>query len=296
MVFIPAEFKKTEEMKRFEAETGKKAIWQERVTAAFKKWQKGEKIYNRKKDRLGIYLSTEDKEDWLQIAKEKGDVNLSQLIRDAVNHYASCNAIEGSILSADLMHDIRNPLTALKGYADLLMNVYGEKLDANMRKRVQGIIDKSKEIDEILIQEFEHEYSGTIKSLGKGKTTLAKDTACDILIIDDDPDTREFMVEYLEFMKYTCQVLPDGSNIIEKLGIIQPRVVLLDIYLPIMNGIEVCKNIRASENYKDLPVYFITAAPESDVKEFVKQVDVNGYFIKPFEIKYLDKLKQHVPH
>lgn len=283
-------------MKRFERETGKKAIWQGRVTESFKKWKAGKTIYTRNKERIGIYVESETKDFWQELADKMGNKSVSQLIRDAIDHYSECGAVRGPSVSQKLVHEIKNKLTPLKGSAIMLLNNPRVQLDSEMRNRVQGIIDKVIEIDKRLMEEYKRMVSdvdsNNILEMKK-KLELDEDKPCDILIVDDDADTREFLVEYLQFKKYKCMVLKDGMNIIEKLDIIQPRVLLLDILLPNKNGVEICNEIRENENYKDLPIYFITAVP--DVKKYMKKADANGYFPKPFEVNDLEKLKQHVP-
>jgi len=50
-------FEKSDEMKRYEKETGRYAIWRGVVTEGFRKWQKGEKVYHRDKERVSLYVS-----------------------------------------------------------------------------------------------------------------------------------------------------------------------------------------------------------------------------------------------
>src|SRR4030042_3180062 len=75
------------EIKKYEEETGKKAIWRGKITDSFKKWKRGEKIYSQKKDREKIvaYLESELKDKWLNFAKEYNYNSVSKLTRKAVN-------------------------------------------------------------------------------------------------------------------------------------------------------------------------------------------------------------------
>ena len=68
---ISEKITKTKEMKQYEEETGKKAIWRDMITEGFKKWKKGEKIYDKDKERITFYLSPEIKEKWQIFAKKK---------------------------------------------------------------------------------------------------------------------------------------------------------------------------------------------------------------------------------
>ena len=63
-----------------------------------------------------------------------------------------------------------------------------------------------------------------------------------------------------------------------------PKLILLDIFLPDITGYEVCKQIRANDKLKKIPLFYITAVPEGEVSEKVKETGANGYFLKPFDI------------
>ncbi len=76
--------KKTEEMEKYEEATGRFAIWHGRITEGFRRWQKGEKIYNRNKERIMLLVSEETKRRWQEFKKNEYPT-ISKLIREAVN-------------------------------------------------------------------------------------------------------------------------------------------------------------------------------------------------------------------
>ena len=71
-------------MEKYEKETGKFAIWRDRITEGFKKWQKGEKIYEKNKERIMILVSEEIKSKWQQFIKNNDYSTISKLVRDAL--------------------------------------------------------------------------------------------------------------------------------------------------------------------------------------------------------------------
>jgi hypothetical protein len=81
---------KTKElMKEYEEETDKYAIWRGSITEGFIKWLKGEKIYDREKERISLYVADETKADWqdfINTHKEKYKT-VSKLIRESVNYF-----------------------------------------------------------------------------------------------------------------------------------------------------------------------------------------------------------------
>ena len=81
---------KTEKMKRFERETGLKAIWRGKITNAYKKWEAGEKIYARNKERISLYVTKEMKNEWKEFIKNNDDIpGFSELIRMGITEYIS---------------------------------------------------------------------------------------------------------------------------------------------------------------------------------------------------------------
>ncbi|MFW9971627.1 MAG: hypothetical protein ACFFDF_15635, partial [Candidatus Odinarchaeota archaeon] len=79
--------KKTDEMRKYERITGRYAVWRGVITEGFRKWQRGEKIYQREKERISLYVSEDTKAKWLKYTKNNDDLTISKLIREAVSHF-----------------------------------------------------------------------------------------------------------------------------------------------------------------------------------------------------------------
>ncbi len=71
-------------MEKYENETGKKAIWRGILTESYKKWLKGDKIYEQDKERITFLASEEDKRTWYEFMKKKKFTTFSKLIREAI--------------------------------------------------------------------------------------------------------------------------------------------------------------------------------------------------------------------
>ena len=81
------EIEKTPDMKRYEVDTGKYAVWRGVITEGFKKWKEGEKIYDRDKERISLYISEQDKRDWKGFIEEHNYSTISKLIRESVDYF-----------------------------------------------------------------------------------------------------------------------------------------------------------------------------------------------------------------
>ncbi|MBM3455414.1 MAG: response regulator, partial [Bacteroidetes bacterium] len=73
-----------------------------------------------------------------------------------------------------------------------------------------------------------------------------------ILIADDDDDIRELVKYNLEKEGYCVQIAVDGIDCIEKIRLKKPDLILLDVMMPGMDGIEVCENIKSDESLNDV--------------------------------------------
>jgi CheY-like chemotaxis protein len=107
-----------------------------------------------------------------------------------------------------------------------------------------------------------------------------------ILVVDDDPDAREFFVTVLEDHGYATVSARDGNEALDRIGDGLPDLVTLDITMPEKSGVGVYRKLREEEGLKDIPVIIITGVSD-DFKHFIstrRQVPPpEGYLSKPVE-------------
>ena len=100
-----------------------------------------------------------------------------------------------------------------------------------------------------------------------------------IIVADDDPQIREILRVYLEKDGHEVIEAEDGAQAILKVQSEQPALLLLDIMMPVLDGIEVCKQVR---KISDVPVIMITAKDEDDDRILGLDVGADDYITKPF--------------
>jgi len=108
--------------------------------------------------------------------------------------------------------------------------------------------------------------------------------AVSVLIVEDDANIRELLQLYLEKDGYAVTQAVDGGQGLEKYRSIKPDLVLLDVMMPVMDGWNLCKAIRAEGN---TPVIMLTAKGEIDDKVTGLKAGADDYVTKPFEMKEL---------
>ncbi|MBI1883276.1 MAG: response regulator [Chlamydiae bacterium] len=101
-----------------------------------------------------------------------------------------------------------------------------------------------------------------------------------VLVVEDSLTTRELEKTILENNGFEVETAIDGLDALEKLGKLSYDVVVSDIQMPRMDGFELCKNIRLSEKWKELPVIFVTALSKEEEKRKGIEVGAQAYIIK----------------
>jgi CheY-like chemotaxis protein len=113
-----------------------------------------------------------------------------------------------------------------------------------------------------------------------------------ILLVEDDTLDIIDLQRTLNKMSilHKTQVMKNGEEAVAYLDKINPQseerpdIVLLDINMPKMNGLEFLSSMRTSEDWKDLKVFIITTSEEKIDREAARKLGVSGYIVKPFKL------------
>ncbi len=104
----------------------------------------------------------------------------------------------------------------------------------------------------------------------------------EILIVDDKPDNLKILIEILETEGYKLYVATGGKRALSQLEIINPQLIILDILMPGMDGIDTCKAIKTMPGLEDVPIIFVTALSDIDTKIKAFQAGGVDFISKPF--------------
>ena len=108
-----------------------------------------------------------------------------------------------------------------------------------------------------------------------------------ILVVDDDEDIRDIVALRMGVAGHTVLEAANGDECMELVRSGQPDVILLDIQMPRMNGIDVCRLLKADPIFRLIPVLLLTArGQESDVSRGF-DAGADDYIVKPFSLQEL---------
>jgi DNA-binding response OmpR family regulator len=105
-----------------------------------------------------------------------------------------------------------------------------------------------------------------------------------VLVVEDESSIASFVALYLKNAGYTVKTAATGGEALKQVGADQPSLVILDLNLPDIDGIEVCRRIRKSA---DVPIIMLTARDEDVDKIIGLEVGADDYLTKPFNPREL---------
>jgi len=111
-----------------------------------------------------------------------------------------------------------------------------------------------------------------------------------VLIVDDDVELVDFLRDRLEHEGYEVAAAYDGESGLGLVGVFRPHVVLLDLYLPGLNGVEVLKRLRESESR--IVVVVITAYGDGKLGEEARKIGPDEILQKPVDVARIKKTLQ----
>jgi len=121
-----------------------------------------------------------------------------------------------------------------------------------------------------------------------------KENRSHVLIVDDNVTNLQVTTRFLKNEGYLISLAQDGKSVLSELEVWLPDLILLDIMMPVMDGIEVCKRLKENEKTRSIPVIFLTAKNQpNDLVEAFNAGAVD-YITKPFnKEELLARVKTH---
>jgi DNA-binding response OmpR family regulator len=103
-----------------------------------------------------------------------------------------------------------------------------------------------------------------------------------ILIVEDDPDIADLVTRFLDRAGFTTERVGSGREALKQINARLPDLVVLDLMLPQMDGLEICRSVRADERTAAIPIIMVTARAEETERIVGLEVGADDYLPKPF--------------
>lgn len=111
-----------------------------------------------------------------------------------------------------------------------------------------------------------------------------------VLIVDDDQIAAGSLADMVSLLGHETEVVLGPRQAIHSIGQDTPALILLDLNMPGVDGLEVCRYIKREPSSMNIPVVFISAEDDPSVKEQAKEAGASGYLVKPVDFDSLEEI------
>ena len=108
-----------------------------------------------------------------------------------------------------------------------------------------------------------------------------------VFIVEDEPDLRDTLTYNFENEGFTVKSFSNGESFLESLSKNKPNLVILDLMLPGISGLDVCRELRSDDNFNDIAVVMLTAKSEEIDRIVGFELGADDYVTKPFSVREL---------
>ena len=108
-----------------------------------------------------------------------------------------------------------------------------------------------------------------------------------VFIVEDEPDLRDTLKYNLENEGFSVEAFSNGEDFLSSLDKNKPNLVILDLMLPGVSGLDVCRELRSNENYDGIGIVMLTAKSEEIDRIVGFELGADDYVTKPFSVREL---------
>src|SRR5688572_7438492 len=108
-----------------------------------------------------------------------------------------------------------------------------------------------------------------------------------ILVADDEPVILALIKRRLEWEEYRVETAGDGGQAVEAARRTLPDLIILDVMMPVLDGLQACRLLKDDPATRDIPVIFLSALDDTDTKVSGLALGANDYVSKPFRVEEL---------
>jgi len=118
-----------------------------------------------------------------------------------------------------------------------------------------------------------------------------------ILVVEDSPPILEQVLKILHDAGYTTYKAVDGMDAITQAKTLIPDLIILDVVLPKINGFQVCRLLKNTQQFKDIPVIILSSKKDQNDKDWGIKIGADYYLTKPIKPEVLlETVKKHLQY
>ncbi len=106
-----------------------------------------------------------------------------------------------------------------------------------------------------------------------------------ILVVDDSSTVRKFVSVSLSMQGFNVVTAEDGMDALEKLPKEHVDLIITDLNMPNMDGMELIRSLRENTNYKELPIIILTSLKETSLRTESEMMGIHSFLNKPFSLE-----------
>jgi CheY-like chemotaxis protein len=104
-----------------------------------------------------------------------------------------------------------------------------------------------------------------------------------VLVVDDSRDAREMWTAWLQFWGFVVEQASNGLEAIRMARTFQPHLVLMDLWMPVVDGLKATETLKADPHMKDVPVLALSADNFSPTRKLALQAGADQFLLKPLD-------------
>jgi two-component system, cell cycle response regulator DivK len=122
---------------------------------------------------------------------------------------------------------------------------------------------------------------------------VGQGSAKKVLVVEDDQDNREMVIKVLKHNGYQPIEAVDGQEAVERAKAEQPDLILLDLYIPKIDGYEVTRRLKRDQDLHHIPIIALTAHAMKGDREEALAAGFDGYITKPINVREFPRQIEH---
>lgn len=214
----------------------------------------------------------------IKISSEK----FSGLLQESVNFQELTNTSDLETLR-HFRHDLRGAIGGVIGYSEIIEDTLTDIDNHQLAKAFSSLAKKASSLLPIIDNFTKPQEKDTSKTLEQKSHKRSDLVIGKILIVDDSDQKRDLLVRKLDRVGHKTVVASSGKDALQKVEENAPDLILLDLYMPEMNGDEVLKILKLNPDLKHIPVLMVSSS--SDMENIVKciQLGADDYLPMPLD-------------